>query len=227
MKKINWPKIKKLTKYEKIWLEKVYEKVKNHENPTYKKIKVELIKSLPIRFNPSTIDKRLAGYKGEDLTLFGVYTIDPKSDLIDIINIVGRHIGDCLVKDPTIKYFKASEIAADLKIDATKVGLALKFLSDFGKYWRSASYGSGYGYDTIQIEGDDEIFDNFIYFDNVEDIINKYYSEKQNKESEDQYQADLNEESENSILRFNPIFRSRVEKVDLNLCFVLMPFTQK
>lgn len=237
MKKINWPIVKKPTPAERIWLEEVYTWIKNHEYPDYRKIKTKLLKKLPERFNPSHIDSRVGGYKGTNLTLLGIYTIDPKSKLIDKMNLVINCIRELLIKDSTLTKIKTEDISRRCKLSQAEVGLALKFTGTYGTFWQVATHSKGYGYDEIDIQSNDEIFDNYLDFSSIEDLINNYYKKKEEeakaeKEKKNPYLINLPIKDfatpfQEDRFYVNPIFTSRITNINKKLCFVLMPFKEE
>lgn len=230
MKKINWPKIS-LTSAERIWLEKVYEKIKQGIKPEYKTIRIELFNKLPSNFYPGHIDSKLVQNKGTEITLLGIYAIDPKSDLIDKINIVVTYMKNQLLSDPDLIGFKAEEVSKAVNIRADEIGLIIKLITMYGHFWRGAGGADFYGYGDISFNGDNNVFEQYVSFTCVEDLINNYYKEEEEKMNKIFDRIDYPVFKGNRIINFSedsihPFFRSRITHVDPRLCFVLMPFKE-
>lgn len=232
MEKINLPEIK-LREPERIWLTKLYEKIKKNQPISYKSIRSELFKELPVNFHPNNIDKRLVRANGEDITLLGIYAIDPKEDILKQANKLLYAIRDHLIANPEEKQLNASGIAELAKMPEADVGLIFKLISPYGHFWRSAgsrNESKYYGYSYIDISDDTNVFDQYLYFTSIEDLINRYYKEEEEQQRESLIFQSSKQQSEkeelNPELIINPIFTSRISQIDLKLCFVLMPFTE-
>ena len=233
MKKVYFPKIK-LREPEKIWLNEIYRRIKNNEEISYKNIRAKLFNDLPVNFNPRTIDKRIAKYGGEEITILGIKLIDPKTDIFEKANKVLRGTKEYLLKNPKSTKIEASEIAKLIKLKESEVGLIFKLASDYGRFFSSASGSNEYhGYSVMDISNDRETFDQYLHFTNIEDLINNYWKEEEAQEQRHLHynQTVLSNKSSNEIksdfeFTINPIFRTRVEQIDIKLCFVLMPFTE-
>lgn len=229
MKNIALPKIT-LTEPERKWLELVYEKVKNSEKIGYRELRSQLYKEIPKNFHPKQMSRLLIDYTGERITLLGIYTINPKTTLLHTANKIINYIRETLIADPRTKEIVASIISEQLKIGEPQVGLVLYLLSRYGWFIKSATISQTYfGYSSIDIGDKDEAFDQFIYFNSVEELIqNDYLKELDTQENTIIKESRINKldsgfEEQKEIF-FKPIFHSKIPQTDKKLCFVLMPF---
>jgi hypothetical protein len=186
MKRINIPEIV-INSYDRIWLEKVYDIIKSDKKPNYKHMRVELHNSLPNNFNPKNIDIRLLNAYGEEITLLGILIIEPDSKILEKCNTVINRIREVLKMNPEKIKFDLAEIAASINIPISEVGLIFKLICPCGSFIRQASTSSEHsGYTEIDISNDNYIFDEYMNFTNIEDLINKHYLEESKKVKEEQ-----------------------------------------
>lgn len=221
-----------ITADQRKWLEVIYNLVKKGESPDYRKIRTFIYKELSREFNPSEINIYLTGhYRGEDITLLGIEIIDPERRLMSKTNTVIKSIKEILLENPKKKEVTSDEISILTNLAKEDISLILRLA---GRYMRlydgAASNGIDYGWSSIKID-DPQTFDEYIYFDSIEKKIEERIK---NDEEYELKQKSLKEENElkptrktfNNVIGYDPIFRSRAERVDLGMCFVLMPFTE-
>lgn len=229
MKKIELPKIK-LTEPERKWLELLYDKVKNSEKIGYRELRSQLYKEIPKDFHPKQMSRLLIDHSGERITLLGIYSINPETKLIDKTNSIINYIRETLIADPRIKEINASKISEQLKISEPQVGLILYLLSRYGWFIKAATISQTYfGYSSIDLGDGDEGFDQFIYFNSIEELIqNEYLKELDSQDNTNLKENRINESDtgneEQRVSVFKPIFHSKIPQTDKKLCFVLMPF---
>ena len=225
MNKFSLPKIK-LNASEKLWLQYLWAKTSKNENATYKEIRAALYKELAPDFHPSQINRLLVDQNGERITLLGIIAIDPDTDLLSKANKVINCIKDILIKDFDRQKVTSEEVGNIIDINHQEVGLVLLLLSTYGRFYQGASFlEKQIGYNSIDI-ATNEVFDQYLYFNSIEELISNYYIKEKNllkNKQTDKTKIILNTTSE---IEYKPIFNSRISHVDLNLCFVLMPFGQ-
>tara|TARA_R110001592_G_scaffold79194_1_gene237198 strand:+ start:611 stop:1669 length:1059 start_codon:yes stop_codon:yes gene_type:complete len=219
-----------LSDSERLWLQTIYDFVKKGQNASYRALKTLLYKNLPKGFDPSSIDIELTGhYKGEDITLVGVNFLDPDRRIIDKTNKTVRYIRDLLLTDYYRKEVTSQEIADNTSLPLEDISLILRLASRYMSIYDSASgYPDMYGYQSIKIDRD-ETYDAYLNFESIERIISQYLlKEKEDTLREkDKHKTTRKEpQKESASLNSHPIFRSRIEHIDLKMCFVLMPFTE-
>jgi hypothetical protein len=223
----------KLNEPERKWMELLWNKISNKEKYSYRTIRASLISDLPKNFHPRQISRLLVDAKGERITLLGIYTIDSRNNLIEKANRVVEEIRNTLIKNPTFQRFISSEIGQSLKIPEEEVGLILNLLSEFGWLIRGASISDQYfGYSSIEIADDDDVFDNYLNFNSVEDLIWQHFEKEKevkgkSKTLEERGKGQSQDNSNSGGVFIKPIFSSKVSKTDEKLCFVLMPFREE
>ena len=229
MENIKLPKIK-LSEPERKWMELLWHKVKNNEKYNYKILRAQLYKDIPKDFHPKQISRLLVDAKGERITLLGVYSVDPKTDLIGKSNRIILRIKEIILENPATQAIISSEIGANLGINEEEVGLIFYLFSGIGWLIRSATISNKYtGYNSIDLGDGDEVFDQYLNFNSVEELvllqINKEKLSQRREKNKAINQKDNSLETENKPgIVFKPIFNSKVSQVDSHLCFVLMPF---
>ena len=219
------PKIE-LIDSEKIWMLHLWKKIKKNEKISYRSMRIALYNKLPVEFKPQQIDDRLVGFDGESITLLGVYLIDPAYNIIKKADLVLLSIKQLLLENTEIERIEAKTIAEIVKMTISDVGIILKLISPYGHFWSSATNNQEYfGYISISLSQENKVFDQYLSFTNAEELINKYYERKSNETNE----LPIYQFPSKAIVekRRETIFGSRIEKVDLSLCFVLMPFKEE
>lgn len=216
----------KLSEPEKIWMLHLWEKIKKNEKVSYRILRANLYKKLPLNFKPKDIDNRIVGYNGTEITLLGINLIDPEYQIIKKANLVLNAIKELLLEKPETEEFSAKQISGVTKISESDVGMVFKLISPYGRFWNSASVSQDYfGYTSISSPSDNEAFDQYLGFTSIENLINNYYEIKKTEREEDLF---YREEyiNELPLSKQENIFGSKIEQVDTGLCFVLMPFTE-
>ncbi|HVD99436.1 MAG TPA: toll/interleukin-1 receptor domain-containing protein [Cytophagaceae bacterium] len=190
---INIPKTK-LTEEQIKWLKKSYEIIIKGKPYSYRSILAELIDAqvLTTTFNPNSINELF--YQYNEITFLGILKITKAEELINKANQIFSYMRTRLIKEPHKDKFSSEEIAKDLNIGELNVSIILKLVSRYGNFYRSASgmVNSIYGYKEIHLQGDD-IFKSYLEFTNVENQINNYLREKNNKETDKELEQNLNQ----------------------------------
>lgn len=229
MDNIKLPKIK-LTAPERKWLELVYEKVKNSEKIGYRELRSQLFKEIPRDFHPKQMSRLLIDNSGERITLLGIYAINSDTQLIKKTNSIINYIREILIADPRTQTIEAASVSRELKITEPQVGLILYLLSRYGWFIKGASISQTYfGYTSIDIGDGDDAFDQFIYFNTIEELIYNEYLKEQSPQKDEKIKKRSIIKSNNGFegqeeVIYRPIFHSKIPQIDQKLCFVLMPF---
>lgn len=232
MTKIILPKIT-ISEPERKWLELLWYKIKNKENYNYRTLKALLYKDLPKNFHPKQMSRLLVDYKGERITLLGIFTVDPKTSLLEKTNRMVSLIKELLINSPATQKIVSSEISESLQIPEEEVGLIFNLLTEFGWFVQGASLSDKYfGYSSIDIGDKDEVFDQYTNFNSIEELIQEKFDNEELKRKEGNQQADIKDDNDlNAVCErgivFNPIFKSKLSQVDSHLCFVIMPFDKE
>lgn len=223
--KLELPEIN-LSEPDKVWVNHLWQKIKNNEKVSYRTLRIELYEKLPLGFDPAKIDNRIVQHGGDEITLLGIHLIDPDYGIIEKTNSVVRAIRQTLLKDPEIEKIEAKDIANSIKIPVSDVGMIFKLISEYRGFWTSASGSPDYyGYRSIHLPKDRESFERYLAFTSIEEIINDYYKVKK-KDSEESYYHEEYSTEKVKVKKEN-IFGSQIEQVDVGLCFVLMPFEEE
>jgi AraC-like DNA-binding protein len=150
----------------KLWLEKVYEKMRAGEEIDPRSLRVEMWEDLPSDFHPSQIDSRLL--IGNEISLLGVMLIDPESKIIANTEKVILRIREMIFENPQREKVTTEQVAEDTGISDDDVAVAFGMMSGIGRYWSSASGGgSGRKYTRIDVSGDEQLYE-YLRFENLE-----------------------------------------------------------
>lgn len=181
----NLPQID-LAEPEKTWLSAVHSKLMKGESVDTRTLKVELRNKLPKKFEPLEIDSRLL-ISGRDITLLGVWHIDPESELIERTDKVILCIRELLLKEPSRSEFNAEEVAALTGISKKNVAqIFARFLHQLGRFqekaWNAAENGVVFGYSAIGIESE-QAFDAYMQYEGIEELMYRRYQAKPDNDS--------------------------------------------
>lgn len=218
----------KISVHEKLWLEELYKTINANKRPSYRVLRAKLHKSLPVDFDPKKIDKRLTNYSGEEITIEGVNIIDPKIDIINKANKVIKAIKSLLLDNPEKDEVNVTEISEIVDLTKKEIAFILRLISPYGKFWSSASGSQEFynGYESLRIQNENQIFDQYLYFTDIRDLIQKYNTELEKGQRVNERVFYTTEEQHEEGVRLNPIFKSEIRSIDKNICFVLMPFKE-
>jgi len=160
----------KFSEAELLWLTEVY---KSKEfDPRVARVKLR--DKLPKGFDPMKIDDRFL-VNGKNLTVLGVWCLDPDSILIKHIKSVIIAIKDLIIKNPGIQTITAKQVSSETKIEESYVGIALQNLSTLGNFISSATgFSDAIGYSKIELS-DYTQYDAYLGFENFEDLMEQYY----------------------------------------------------
>lgn len=218
----------KVSKDDKLWLNAVYQLIQNNKRPTYRNLRGTLYKQLHKDYNPENIDRRLARYKGTEITLQGFDYLKPELKIIDKANTVIETVRDLLLENPDKEIINTAEIVKKSGLDERETALILRLIQPYGKFWNGASGSSDfqYGFSSINTQQSDETFDQYLNFKDIRPLMEKYYSKLISEQPTvtDEYNSDEFASEEEVTLR--PIFKSKINRIDPKLCFVLMPFKE-
>ena len=156
-------KDQELSEGELLWIKEVY------NNPQFdpRVARVKLREKLPKGFNPRKIDNRLL-VDGRNLTILGVWFVDPNSTLLKSLEMVILAIKDLIIKNAGIRTITAEQISSDTKLEQSIVAMALRNIGTLGHFYSSSAetYGTK-GYSKIDVFGDND-YDPYLEFENLE-----------------------------------------------------------
>lgn len=188
--KFQFPVIK-LTEYEKIWLEAVYQKFLSDQNLNYRSLWATIWDKSPIQFDPSRMNHSLI-ISGTDITLLGIWHIDPGSDIFEKYDKVILAIREILkssgennnVSSEQIQDLTTGISAIEIK-QITKLMYAAQFVS---------GYGSGPNFSSYITINDDETFNKFRHYNglqqHMEELFKRYNNEGTLPEEEEVNEPD-------------------------------------
>ncbi len=162
-----------LTEHERLWLTEVYQS----QEFDVRKTKVKLHGKLPKEFDVRNIDQRL--YRYDHLTLIGLWLIDPDSMVFGEVEQVIAKIKEMIISAPGIEGVTASDLAEKTGLQVHNVEIALRLMSDLGKFIGSASGGSNNrGYISISFPSGDESYDAYLAYENLDNLMEEFYTWK-------------------------------------------------
>lgn len=161
----------KLKPEEILWLVEVYN---NFHNFDPRIAKVKLWDQLPNDFDPKKIDSRFLS-DGKNISLLGIWVIDPKSTIIAAIESVILQIKKLILNNPGIEKIKANDIAETTNQNLENVEIAFYNLDSIGNFF-SKAIGSknSNGYSEIVLSNDDS-YDAYLKFNSIDDLLESLY----------------------------------------------------
>lgn len=198
-----------------LWMKELYSLMKAGLPYRYRQLRARLFDKLEDGFDPKQIDHRLAN--GGRLTPLGILYIDPKNKILPVCDRIIQAIRNEIISDPDTTTFNTDFITQKIGITEECASFCFSIISSLGRFW-SYSTGSGSQITTIGIDQDD-VFDEYLNYKGMEDLLNKTFSEKLYRSDQLETSRHLDKESTRSS-----VFQSQIAQVDIKLCFVLMPF---
>jgi hypothetical protein len=187
-----------LNLYETKWLKKIYAHLKEGEIVSYRYLKAELIDEIPINFDHSKIDHRLVRW-GNQITLLGIWNIDPKSPYLKKADKMIRSIKELLLTNPDVHKLKTKEVAKKSNLSVNEVLIILDLVEDLGKFWSSSKSEEEFGIDN-------KVFDEYLKYSDLESLILESYNEFEAKKSNSKDKNISNKKDDVFINDINPIF---------------------
>lgn len=160
----------KFSEDEKLWMKEV------HETSDFdtKIAKVKLWEKLPKNFNPKNIDSRFL-IDGENLTLLGIWHIDPKSSLFEKLEKVIIGIRDIIIEMPGLVQISSENISTKTGLKIQDVEIALYNLQLLGRFYSSSQKAQdSAGINLIGLSGDDA-YDPYLAFETIEQLLEDTY----------------------------------------------------
>lgn len=158
------------SKSEILWMKEAY----RTENFDPKVTKVKLRNELPKGFNPKNIDSRFL-IDGKDITLLGLWHVDPKAWHFDTTEKVIFGIRDLIIEKPGIDQVSSEEISAKTGINKASVEIALSNISFFGKFFSTSQKPKdSQGITLIGLSGD-EAYDTYLGFESIDQLLEETY----------------------------------------------------
>ncbi len=173
-----FPKIE-TNKDQKLWLQKLYESLKERKQPDVRVIKSSLRGQIPNDFDHQQINWKLAP-GGWRISILGVWHVDPQSIYLVLFEKALYEIQKILIAKPTTENIALDTLAKSLKCNLEDLTIALEFLSDFNsscQIIKDANSQDQYIGSKIHI-GNLPGFDFFYKFVELQDLIGKWFNPK-------------------------------------------------
>ena len=156
---------------ELLWLKGVYES--KEFDPRVARVKLR--DKLPKGFDPRKIDHRFLE-DGKNLTILGVWYVDPESAVLKHIESVILYIKDLIIKNPGIETITAKQVSSETNIEESNVEIALHNLSTLGNFFSSATGSSNAkGFSKIKLSHYSN-YDAYLGFETLADLLEQYYA---------------------------------------------------
>jgi hypothetical protein len=160
-----------LSEPELLWLHEVYEKYKTNEEVDIKALRVKLREQIPIDFEPEKIDNRLLRL-GRHITLYGIWHVDPDTNLLQDADLVIRAIGKLIFDDTKKTSVTAKEVADLTRLPLQKVAMLIKEIRLLGDFWSDVESTLGDGYTEVKVTGK-RVFQEYLQYNGIENLIDK------------------------------------------------------
>lgn len=230
-KKLDLIPIINLSDADRLWLQEAHDILfKENKRPESRIIWSRLYGKIPADFSTTFLDNRLIDSGGESITLLGIIALEKSYSIIEKANKMLFRVKEYLINNPDKTSVSITNVAQECNIDVIEAGLIFNLCMYYGRFYQTASVTpSGRALTSIDIGQDSIYFQQYIYFNGLEQLIIKYLEQHEKNEmmsisqkEDDNYYSSYKESS----LSISPIFRSRIESVNAGLCFVLMPFKE-
>ena len=194
-KTYNFPTLE-ISEAEKLWLQEIYSAYLKDKNSDSREIRVSLLEKVPPDFNPTSIDPRLYWFEN-NITLLGIWHIDPETDLIQKCDEAFIAIRECLKKNPHQKHIFKEYISQALGVSPKEASKIL-----YAIYSVRAGLLDGADWDQIKWHlsrvsiSDEKTFKNILAYEGIEKHINRFFQQYEPKVS-----GKVSDNKENSINR--------------------------
>lgn len=210
-----------LDEAQKLWLKTIYSKYKSKEKVDYKTLRATLFKKIQGKFNPYDIDGRLL-HGNTELTIFGISYVENNNTVFKNLDITIRKIQEILVNNPDTIQIRAGEIVDSTNLNQDEVSRSFDNLTQMQGFSYGASKDTQNIYIAINVNRE-EIFNRYIEYDGIDMLLNDYLEKLSPKKV---LKSFINIQPVNEYSA-HPIFKSNIDQVSQNLCFVLMPFSEE
>ena len=135
--------------------------------------KVRLFGKIPKDFDPTRIDSRF--YSQNQLTLLGLWYIDPGHVLFGKLDTVVRFIRTAIIEKPGIETFQAQDVAAATGFSVADVGRVFYELGQLGMFLSAASgLSNSREYSTMSLSGANS-YDAYLNYSSMEALLQNIY----------------------------------------------------
>lgn len=193
--KYNFPAYE-LSDHERTWLKTVYQKFLSNEKFEYRHLLSKMWDDIPKDFEPHKMSPLLLR-SGYEITLLGIWSIDPHSKVFENFDKVVFAIREILKSNNEVKSVSSNEIIPLVPgITHQEIFQVFKLLFQFGGF--ANGFGSNENDSTCNIGVDDDnIYRQYRNYSGVEDLVNNFVSK--NSEQKDTT-ANSNEKKQEELL---------------------------
>ncbi|MCW9709032.1 hypothetical protein [Fodinibius salsisoli] len=133
-----------LSQDEVLWIESVYEQTNGEGKANFRELLVELWDDLSDDFHPTNVNSNFyvsdtRNERYQELTLMGVFLVDPDNQLIKDTDAVIKEVRRLLVENPQLEEVSSARIAESLSIQEERVRKIFDYMRDLGNFWSGAS----------------------------------------------------------------------------------------
>ena len=161
-----------LTEPERLWLQEVYNILRENKRPNQRQIFSKLHGKIPNNFLPASLDNRLIESSGENITILGIIALEKNYGIVEKANKIIFKIRDFILADPERTKISIPDIARQCEINDVEAGLILSLVGYYGRFYQGASASlNGVAYNSIDIGTDTRYFQQYYYFTGLESVI--------------------------------------------------------
>jgi len=210
-----------------LWMRAVYSSIKKGQSVSSRVLKIQLHGKLPIDFSPYAIDDRLLQY-GTELTLLGIWHLDPKSKLFERTDQVIRAIRALVLANPEKTEFSVADVYKETGIPRKQIGTIFRMLTISGPSWSLSLGNLGTEPDSVAVR-DEVTLGMYLNYEGLEQVIRTLVKKEYRSGNIGTFFVPTTTQTINPShgVEVFPIFRSNITQIDPKLCFVLMPFSEE
>lgn len=169
----------KISPDDKVWLRVVYDTIFVKRDKFDPKVAKILLKDkISKGYNPSDIDSRLI-MDGKNLTVIGIWFIDPDSIILKNIDTTIRTIKNMIYSNPGLDVIMAKDIAKNSDIDEAHISKVLHNLAGLGRFYSSATDMENEQATTVIRLMGDNAYDEYIEYESLEGLMEKIYRQSE------------------------------------------------
>lgn len=136
------------------WLEIIFEKFNNNEEFEVHHLLANH-KEFPVDYNPNNINRELI-YSGKEITILGIYQIDPNNKLVGIVDQIIRVIKDKIESIGKLDSINTSEILPYFKdVSYSDINAAMNLVCRYNEFYTSRGRSERDGWITITVNSPD------------------------------------------------------------------------
>jgi hypothetical protein len=170
-----------LTGPQRLWLEAWYSKTRNGEPVSPRSVMIELRGKLPAGFDPSEIDSRLLR-GGTGITLLGIASVDPRSELVAKADEVLRAVREFLSVKPDAASVDVSDLTRLTGNSEKELAEAFYRLSFLGVFHKSGTVYGADAWKTINVT--EQAFAGYFSYETVDQLLKSILSESKGQGGE-------------------------------------------